>query len=93
MMPRVSVLLPCKVVDGPGQGIVAALNAGVLPCAGNLIARMDADDVARPSRFEKQVRAFDTVLAAVSGEPPRNQIRTLLREHGRVELRGFAAVA
>lgn len=36
-----------------GQG--AALNIGLQSCLHELVARMDADDVARPDRFEKQI--------------------------------------
>jgi glycosyltransferase involved in cell wall biosynthesis len=41
------------------QGIVSALNAGVAECSGLYIARMDADDIAHPVRFEKQVQFLD----------------------------------
>ncbi|HEX8521008.1 MAG TPA: glycosyltransferase family 2 protein [Tepidisphaeraceae bacterium] len=40
-------------------GIVAALNNGLQHCAGDLIARMDADDVSMPQRFERQVEYLD----------------------------------
>jgi len=36
-------------------GIVGALNAGIQAARGEYLARMDADDVAEPSRFETQV--------------------------------------
>lgn len=36
-------------------GIVAGLNRGLAEARGELIARMDADDIARPERFAKQV--------------------------------------
>jgi len=35
-------------------GIVAALNAGLKACRGELVARMDADDRSHPQRLEKQ---------------------------------------
>lgn len=44
-----------RVVPGPGLGIAAALNAGLLHCRARFIARMDADDVARSRRLEVQV--------------------------------------
>jgi len=40
-------------------GIVAALNAGLGLCRGEFVARMDADDIALPDRFEVQVRYLD----------------------------------
>jgi glycosyltransferase involved in cell wall biosynthesis len=51
--PRVCVL------RGPGQGIVAALEAGRARCSGELVARMDADDVAHPARLADQIAALD----------------------------------
>lgn len=38
-----------------GRGIVAALNTGLAAARAPLIARMDADDVARPRRLEAQL--------------------------------------
>ncbi|MEG1951664.1 MAG: glycosyltransferase [Bacteroidales bacterium] len=37
------------------QGISAALNRGIQACSYSYIARMDADDIAKPHRFEKQI--------------------------------------
>jgi len=37
------------------QGVVAALNLGCRIASGKYIARMDADDISLPPRFEKQV--------------------------------------
>lgn len=41
-------------------GIVAALNRGLGLARGTYIARMDADDICFPDRFEKQVAYMDT---------------------------------
>lgn len=59
-----------RVVHGPGRGIAAALNAGLAVCRAPLIARMDADDVALPERFELQRAALDCDprLAAVGSQ-------------------------
>jgi len=40
-------------------GIVQALNVGVRAARGKLIARMDADDLCYPDRFERQLRFLD----------------------------------
>ncbi|MDR0581910.1 MAG: glycosyltransferase, partial [Prevotellaceae bacterium] len=40
-----------------GQG--PALNEGLKHCSYELVARMDTDDICKPSRFEKQVALFE----------------------------------
>ena len=37
------------------SGIGAALHAGLLRCRGEIVARMDADDICVPERFERQL--------------------------------------
>lgn len=37
------------------QGLAAALNQGLVFCRCDLVARMDADDISLPERFEKQL--------------------------------------
>lgn len=54
--PRVVVMRE----ERPGQAI--ALNTGLAAARGRWIARMDADDIAAPERFERQ-------LAALAAEP------------------------
>ncbi|MGE5280922.1 MAG: glycosyltransferase family 2 protein [Chloroflexota bacterium] len=50
-----------RVLRNPeNQGVIRTLNRGVAEARGELIARMDADDVAAPTRIERQV----AVLAA-----------------------------
>ena len=46
--------------DQPHAGLVAALNFGISLATGEYIARMDADDLCAPERFEKQVQYLDT---------------------------------
>jgi len=55
------------VVRGTGQGLVAALNLGLSHCRGELIARMDADDLVHPERLRLQTEALarDASLGAV----------------------------
>lgn len=40
------------------SGLGEALRVGILNCSNELIARMDADDIARNDRFEKQIQFF-----------------------------------
>ena len=49
-----------KVLQGPRRGIASALNVGIRSANGEFIARMDADDICLPQRFEKQLAAFQT---------------------------------
>jgi glycosyltransferase involved in cell wall biosynthesis len=42
------------------KGIVEALNLGLRLARGKYIARMDADDISLPQRFQKQVRFMDS---------------------------------
>ncbi len=51
--PRVTV------VARENGGTAAAANEGLSYCSGELLARMDADDEAIPTRFERQVQYLD----------------------------------
>lgn len=44
------------VLEGPHRGLGAALNIGLSKCTTEFLARMDADDVALPTRLEAQLR-------------------------------------
>ena len=48
-----------RVISRPNTGIVGALNEMLGLARADLVARMDADDVALPVRFERQVRYLD----------------------------------
>ena len=49
-----------KVIPLPqNQGLGKALNEGLKHCSYDLVARMDTDDIAKPDRFEKQVKVFE----------------------------------
>lgn len=41
------------------RGLGLALNYGLSHCKNELVARMDTDDIAKPDRCEKQVKAFE----------------------------------
>jgi glycosyltransferase involved in cell wall biosynthesis len=47
------------VVGGPGRGLAAALTAGLAATRPGLVARLDQDDLAEPTRFEKQVELLN----------------------------------
>jgi glycosyltransferase involved in cell wall biosynthesis len=55
-----------RVYPTPRRGLVPALATGLAEATGELIARMDADDVAYPDRLERQIALLDdsTDLAA-----------------------------
>jgi len=40
------------------QGLAKALNAGIVHCKYECVARMDSDDIAMPDRMEKQLKAM-----------------------------------
>ena len=48
-----------KVVHRPESGLVETLNAGLELCTAPFVARMDADDVSHPKRFELQLAEFE----------------------------------
>jgi hypothetical protein len=61
--PRIRVLSFQK-----NRGLIHCLNLGLKLSRGEFIARMDADDVCHPRRFEKQVQAFlDAPSLAICG--------------------------
>jgi len=45
--------------NSENKGIVASLNSLLGKCKGNLIARMDGDDIAHAERIERQVQFFE----------------------------------
>lgn len=44
-----------RLVSRPNKGLTVTLNEGVALARGEFLARMDADDIALPQRFEKQI--------------------------------------
>lgn len=58
-----------RLVQRENRGLVASLNEGLALARGKYIARMDADDISAPTRFERQVAYLeanhDVVLVGV----------------------------
>jgi glycosyltransferase involved in cell wall biosynthesis len=53
--------VPARLLPLPENvGLADALTAGLAACAHDVVARMDADDVAMPERFAKQLALLDT---------------------------------
>lgn len=50
-----------------GQGLGKALNYGMKFCKNQIIARMDSDDISKPERMEKQLRAMEKHQANLVG--------------------------
>jgi hypothetical protein len=48
-----------RLLKNPGAGLVAALNFGLAQARAELVARMDADDVALPERLARQIAFLD----------------------------------
>jgi glycosyltransferase involved in cell wall biosynthesis len=48
-----------RIISRGNKGIVASANEGIAAARGEYLARMDADDVSLPQRFERQVRYLD----------------------------------
>ncbi len=55
------------VLNQKNKGIVASLNAGILLAKGEFIARMDADDISRKNRLEKQLALMLRLDADICG--------------------------
>jgi glycosyltransferase involved in cell wall biosynthesis len=75
-----------EVLAGPHRGLVGALNAGLARCRGDLVARMDADDLMRRDRLQvqREMLASDPDLAAVGSHVrifPRHRLTWGLRAY------------
>jgi len=72
-----------RVIGTPARGLVSALRTGLAAASGELIARMDADDIASAGRLERQVTLLDT-------EPGLAACGTQVRYFPRARVRGGA---
>lgn len=70
-----------RVIHTANRGIIEALNTGIGECRGELISRMDADDISHPRRLEIQVALMDA-------QPEVSVCSSLVRKFPRKELRG-----
>jgi glycosyltransferase involved in cell wall biosynthesis len=70
-----------RVIHTANRGIIEALNTGIAECRGELIARMDADDISHPRRLEMQVALMD-------GQPEISVSGSLVRMFPRKDLLG-----
>lgn len=50
----------CVVKNKQNQGLAKALNDGLRLCTGDIIIRMDTDDIAMPTRIEEQMNFLET---------------------------------
>lgn len=84
----------CIVHTRENRGLVATLNEGIGYARGELIARMDADDLCLPERFERQVAFLDqnpdcvalgTSAWLIDAEGDRIAERFLPRTHGEID--------
>ena len=65
-----------RVLHQPPEGLVAALNVGLAACRGELVARIDADDIAHPRRLELQAALLDA-------QPDLGVVSCLVRHYPR----------
>lgn len=54
--PNKIIIVPLKKNNGLG----IALNEGLKHCTHEIVARMDTDDIAKPERFEKEIKILET---------------------------------
>lgn len=55
------------IINRGNKGLVASLNEGIEQAKGRYIARMDADDISLPTRFEKQVKLMENNSIDICG--------------------------
>jgi glycosyltransferase involved in cell wall biosynthesis len=83
-----------RVLDARGsEGLVSRLNQGISAARGELFARMDADDVAYPTRFQRQVEflltnpsvdVVGTSMLVFRGEGIARGVRVAPTSHGAI---------
>ena len=56
-----------RVIQGQKKALIGALNQGIEIARGKYVARMDADDISEPERFEKQTELMASTGADICG--------------------------
>lgn len=56
-----------RLISRENKGLIASLNEGIASARGEWIARMDADDISLPDRFEKQLEWLQQTGADICG--------------------------
>lgn len=83
----------CKVHSWTNRGLIQTLNVGLRLAHADILIRMDADDVCRPNRFERQIaylRAHPECVAVGTQvmliDPEGQPIRLFVEETGHEEI-------
>lgn len=89
-----SRVLPLRTISLQRSGCWGALREGVAACRGDIVARMDSDDICLPQRFAKQMKAMaahpqidvvGTAIAEFMEDPSETQsVRRLPTEHAQI---------
>ena len=61
--------LPLKVIPASKQGLPGCLNIGLARCTGEIVFRVDTDDVSLPERFAEQARILEEHPVSVTSAP------------------------
>jgi glycosyltransferase involved in cell wall biosynthesis len=56
-----------RIIMGEKKALIGALNQGLSNAQGKYIARMDADDISNPERFEQQIQLMESADADICG--------------------------
>ena len=57
-----------KAIFKADLGLIDTLNLGISLCAGDWIARMDADDISYPNRLEEQIKYINNEVAVIGSQ-------------------------
>ena len=61
--------LPLKIIPASKQGLPACLNIGLTHCTGEIVFRVDTDDVSLPGRFAEQARILKEHPVSITSAP------------------------